>query len=151
MFYPLEDNADVEPHIFDEIKNAWDLILIIILLFLSLLSPYRMAFVEEEEAVWTVVQNIADIMFAVDIFVSFNTAFYDEGYLIVDNRKEIALEYLRSWFIIDMLAVIPFEFLFKKLTNFGEYNGIFKLLRISRMYKFVKLSRLIKILKIIRR
>jgi len=48
-------------------------------------------------------------MFFIDILVIFNCAFYDEEFLIVQNRKIIAKEYFKSWFTVDLLAIIPLE------------------------------------------
>lgn len=32
---------------------------------------------------------------------------------IVDDRKEIAINYLKGWFLLDVMAVIPFDILFE--------------------------------------
>ena len=90
-------------------------------------------------------------MFALDIFVAFNSAFYDEDYKVIDDRKIIARTYLKGWFLIDFFAIIPFEFLFKSLTNLGEYNGIIKIIRLAKIYKLIKLTRLIKMFKMFKR
>jgi potassium voltage-gated channel Eag-related subfamily H protein 8 len=48
-------------------------------------------------------------MFALDTILIFNTAFYNDEWDLIDNRKEISLTYIKSWFIIDLLAIIPFD------------------------------------------
>ena len=50
-----------------------------------------------------------DLMFLLDILVIFNCAFYDDEFVIVQNRKIIAKDYLQSWFAIDFLAIVPLE------------------------------------------
>lgn len=50
-----------------------------------------------------------DTFFLVDIFVNFNTAFYEQEYELVTSRKEIALNYLKSWFLLDFVSIIPTE------------------------------------------
>lgn len=50
-----------------------------------------------------------DLLFAIDIVVNFFCATQDENFKVIDNRKEIALHYLKGWFIIDALAIFPFE------------------------------------------
>jgi len=48
----------------------------------------RIAFGPINEPIgWEIVAIILDSMFLIDIFVNFNTAFYDDEYLIVQNRK----------------------------------------------------------------
>lgn len=46
-----------------------------------------------------------------DIFINFNTVITDEQMKIIDDRKVIAQHYLKSWFLIDVLAIIPFDLL----------------------------------------
>ena len=47
-------------------------------------------------------------MFLIDIIVSYPTAFYDDDFKIVDDRCIIATEYIRGWFLIDLLSIFPF-------------------------------------------
>ena len=53
---------------------------------------------------------IIDFFFLVDMILTFYSAFYDENLMIVDNKKQIAKRYLQGWFTIDLLAIIPFEY-----------------------------------------
>lgn len=50
-----------------------------------------------------------DGFFFIDIIVNFNSAFTNESYEIVDDRKKIAKSYLTSWFLVDFLSIVPFE------------------------------------------
>lgn len=43
-----------------------------------------------------------------DIVVTFNTGFYKKGYLVM-KRKEIIKNYLKTWFILDLLASFPYS------------------------------------------
>jgi len=52
-----------------------------------------------------------DVLFLVDILINFNTAYTSDAFDIVDDRKQIAKEYLQGWFTIDVLAIIPFDLL----------------------------------------
>ena len=56
---------------------------------------------------------IVDIFFSIDIIINFNTAILKDNDLfeIEDDRKKIAFTYIKSWFFIDLLSVIPFEIL----------------------------------------
>ena len=54
-----------------------------------------------------------DVSFLIDIFVTFNTAFYDHDNDMIDNRHTIASSYLFGWFTIDLVAIIPFDILLK--------------------------------------
>lgn len=41
----------------------------------------------------------------------FFTADYDDDEKLIVDKKKLALKYLKSWFILDILAVFPFEIL----------------------------------------
>lgn len=88
--------------------------------------PFNLAFYEEEDKgieelrgekkrfLWRTnwaysVDIIADFVFFVDIFITSLTAFYDdkEGALVTDN-KTIFKRYLKGWFVIDLIASLPY-------------------------------------------
>lgn len=50
-----------------------------------------------------------DFFFFIDILVNFNTAILNEEFEVTDDRWLIAKEYLNSWFIVDLLSIIPFD------------------------------------------
>ena len=48
-----------------------------------------------------------DVTFMIDVIVTFNTGFYKKGYLVM-KRKDIILNYIKTWFILDLLASFPY-------------------------------------------
>ena len=71
--------------------------------------PLNMAFDEAFGDDWDWVLAVIDLIFFTDVIVIFNTAFEDEDYRIIDDRKTIAISYLKNWFFIDIIAIIPFD------------------------------------------
>ena len=65
-----------------------------------------------------------------------------------DERAIIAKNYLKGWFTIDLLAIIPFDVILSNLQS--NANGILRIARVGRLYKLVKLTRLLRILKIMK-
>jgi len=63
---------------------------------------------KEEFGIWSYFENIFDGLFLIDIVVNFLSAYFDEDYILVDNLKPIAFNYLRTWLIIDVVAIFPF-------------------------------------------
>ncbi len=49
-----------------------------------------------------------DVSFMMDIVVTFNTGFYKKGYLVM-KRKDIILNYCKTWFFLDLLASFPYS------------------------------------------
>jgi len=90
----------------------------ICLLLTCLLVPFSMAFSDELDLIpsFILFMYIIDIFFSVDILIIFNTAIVeDDSFDIVDDRKKIALIYMKSWFLIDLLSVVPFDIIFESL------------------------------------
>ena len=57
-----------------------------------------------------------DIMFAIDIMVIFNSAYYTVDSDLIDSRATITKEYLTGWFLIDLFAIIPFDALLEAIN-----------------------------------
>ena len=81
--------------------------------------PFKLSFIPPGEAIpfWDTIDTIVDILFIMDLFVNFITAYEMRDGTIETRPKVIANRYLRSWFIVDFIACIPvdvFEPLFVK-------------------------------------
>jgi len=50
-------------------------------------------------------------MFIVDILINFRTTYVNANDEVVSNPGRIAVHYFRGWFIIDLVAAIPFDLL----------------------------------------
>ena len=91
----------------DAFKQKWDLFITTFLLFTAVVTPYRLAFYDLDDTTWIVIDTIVDFGFSIDIILNFFMAYYDDSEDIVDNRKRVALNYLKGWFIVDILSIIP--------------------------------------------
>ena len=140
MFYPE-----------DKRKADWDLWVTLILIFTCLSTPYLISFETESDA-WAVVNYLIDSCFLIDIIFNFNSAFQDDDFKIVEDRKVIACVYLKSWFPVDIVAIIPIDKLMGSASSDqgGGENKMLRLSRIGRMYKLIKLTRLLRVLKIVK-
>ncbi len=86
-----------------------------------------MCFGVHPEGAVLVFDTIIDVFFILDlcnidihlvdklIVVNFNTGFYRKG-IVVMKRKDIVLNYLKTWFLLDLLASFPYNWVF----NFDE-------------------------------
>lgn len=93
----------------DEFKGVWDVFMAMTLLFTCIATPLRVAFYETDNLQWTIINYIVDFAFFLDIFVSFNSAYYDQDFKIIEQRNEIAYKYFHGWFLLDLLSIFPFE------------------------------------------
>lgn len=83
-----------------------------ILMITCVLTPLDLAFTIETKSIFDNIPSfIIDLLFAIDILVIFNSAYYTEEMDIVEDRRTIICNYLKGWFIIDFLSIIPFDVL----------------------------------------
>lgn len=52
-----------------------------------------------------------DVTFIVDILINFRTTYVDIADEVESDPAKIAMHYLRGWFLIDLVAAIPFDLL----------------------------------------
>ena len=64
---------------------------------------------------------------------------------MVDKRSEIFKNYIKGWFSIDVVAILPFEMMFKTSSN---ANSLVRIARIGKLYKLIKIFRLLRLVKL---
>ena len=87
----------------------------IALIYIVITAPIAIGFElpvrSPAEALWWV-ELLIDLHFLVDIPLRFRTTFYDSrNGLLVDDSAKIVQRYLRTWFAVDVLSVLPFSYL----------------------------------------
>ena len=69
-----------------------------------------------------------------------------------ENRKRvIARNYLRGWFIIDIIAILPYSYIElayqEEAEASGSANQLFKALRLIRLAKLLRLTKMLPLLR----
>ena len=92
-------------------KIFWDLFVLVLLLLVCIIVPYRLAFYPETQSnAWVVLYLAMDFCFFLDIIVTFFTSVPDDSTCTeVTDRNEIARLYLKGWFWIDSISIFPFD------------------------------------------
>lgn len=85
-------------------KKAWNSIIIILLLQTALFVPYRTAFIDDGDAGLFYFELTVDMLFIVDVFINFLSAYYDKDSHVETRIGVICKEYMKSWFFIDIVA-----------------------------------------------
>jgi Ion transport protein len=57
------------------------------------------------------VYSTVDVTFVIDILINFRTTFVNGQDEVVSHPGRIAIHYLTGWFLIDLVAAIPFDLL----------------------------------------
>jgi len=89
-------------------KRYFDAALLIVTLFAALEVPMHLALKYPAPDWIRVINLIYPIIFTADIIVTFFTSITIDGEEVT-SKKTIAIKYLRSWFIIDLIAAVPFD------------------------------------------
>jgi len=122
-------------------KKIWDLLIAILILYSAIITPYEIAFSDSNKSSWF--EILIDIFLAFDIVLTFFSAYTDEEENLVKNHKKIIKKYLKSWFIIDIISVLPLNNLFKS----GKYSGLTKISKLPKLYRLIKLTKLLRMTK----
>lgn len=87
----------------------------ILLLFVSIVVPVRLAFSNDDPIEWILIYAIVDAAFLLDIIFTFFTSYTDPvTNLEVTDHKRIALNYVKGgWLIFDILSIIPLDYIIK--------------------------------------
>lgn len=125
------------------LKTVWDLAAGVCISCQAMIIPIFLAF-EPISTDWLFLDLAMLAFFAADIFLSFNLAFYELGALVTD-RKRIAINYLRGWCLLDVLATFPLDMVVR--GDFVSGNGISVFISV-KLFRFTKVLRLLRIVKL---
>ncbi|KAM8731444.1 voltage-gated inwardly rectifying potassium channel KCNH2 isoform 2-T2 [Acanthopagrus schlegelii] len=132
-------------------KAVWDWLILLLVIYTAILTPYSAAFLlndQEEVAMQSciyscsplnVVDLIVDIMFIIDILINFRTTYVNSNDEVVSHPVRIAVHYFKGWFLIDMVAAIPFDLLIYR--NGEETTTLIGLLKTARLLRLVRVAR----------
>ena len=99
----------------NKIKVTWDFWCIICVLVVAFCVPYRLAFGLKDSNPYNIIEWITTMSFVADIFLCFLTETFDEEkYTTVSEYRQIAILYLRGWFLFDVFSIIPFDLILSK-------------------------------------
>ena len=124
-------------------RIVWDLGTLVAVVFIAVVLPYRLAFKVEAArgSGWWHVENALDALFMVDVVLNFRTGYYDADGALVMGARPVAVNYLKSWFLLDFVSSAPLDLLFG--PSFANLNAA-KLLKVGKLMKVMKLLRLSK-------
>ena len=94
-------------------KIYWDIFIILLLIIVCTIIPWRLAF-DKDTIGWEIAYYVIDLCFLIDMILTFYTTVPSQEHMQeIYDKKTIAQLYLKSWFMIDLLSIIPFDSLLK--------------------------------------
>ncbi|TNN07019.1 Potassium voltage-gated channel subfamily H member 6 [Schistosoma japonicum] len=91
-------------------------------------------------ALLSTVDILVDVMFIIDILINFRTTYVNKNDEVVSHPKRIAAHYIKGWFIIDLVAAIPFDLLFFRTAG-DQPTALTGLLKSARLLRLVGIVR----------
>ena len=68
-------------------KAFWDYLQLVVILYISMTAPFKVAFVEDYEyLLWDLFDHLIDIIILVDIILTFFTPYYNSNHKLVTNK-----------------------------------------------------------------
>ncbi|XP_043498065.1 potassium voltage-gated channel subfamily H member 2 isoform X3 [Polistes fuscatus] len=133
-------------------KAVWDWVILLLVMYTAIFTPYVAAFVLSEpdynskkskkygDDPIVIIDFIVDVTFIVDIIINFRTTFVNRNDEVVSHPGKIAVHYLKGWFIIDLVAAIPFDLLIVS-SDTDETTTLIGLLKTARLLRLVRVAR----------
>nr|XP_012139354.1 PREDICTED: potassium voltage-gated channel subfamily H member 2 isoform X2 [Megachile rotundata] len=140
-------------------KAVWDWVILLLVMYTAIFTPYIAAFELSDpdynsrknkkysDDPIVIIDFIVDVTFIVDIIINFRTTFVNSNDEVVSHPAKIAVHYLKGWFIIDLVAAIPFDlFLVGSHTDElgldkDETTTLIGLLKTARLLRLVRVAR----------
>ncbi|XP_033342344.2 potassium voltage-gated channel protein ether a go-go isoform X6 [Megalopta genalis] len=134
------------PHIllhYCAFKAIWDWIILCLTFYTAIMVPYNVAFKNKtsEDVSLLVVDSIVDVIFFIDIVLNFHTTFVGPGGEVVSDPKVIRMNYLKSWFVIDLLSCLPYD-VFNAFDH--DEDGIGSLFSALKVVRLLRLGRVVR-------
>ncbi|XP_058465594.1 potassium voltage-gated channel subfamily H member 8 isoform X2 [Malaya genurostris] len=118
-------------------KGCWDWMILVATFYVAVAVPYNAAFAKTDRL--TMASDvIVEALFIVDILVNFRTTYVSRKGEVVSDSKSIAVNYLRGWFVVDLLAALPFDHLYASNVISGEESHI-HLVKLTRLLRLARL------------
>ena len=131
-------------------RLKWDIFVSLLIVYSTVVVPFRICFEVELQPMEQILEYVlVDLVFLLDIFLTFRTAFYDDDEVLVTQWKPIAVRYLRTWFVVDTLSTLPIDGIVSAFVDNAARTDLnaLKIVRILRLVRLIKLIRLLKLAK----
>eukprot|EP00736_Rhodelphis_marinus_P010082 Rmarinus@m.20675 len=127
-------------------KLAWDLVVLLAVVYTAIALPFFFAFSVNGSTAGLVVYIIIEFIFSADLLINLRTAFVSSGDVegfpvgaLVTSQRLIMRNYLRSWFFVDFISLIPFEYILPLGEHYARLVGLLKCIRLLRMRRILTL------------
>ncbi|XP_031422586.1 potassium voltage-gated channel subfamily H member 4a isoform X2 [Clupea harengus] len=131
-------------------KALWDWLILFATFYVAVTVPYNVCFSTPEDSDHgnddcestsrsTIVSDIAvEMLFILDIVLNFRTTYVSESGQVVYDARSICLHYLATWFILDVIASLPFDLLYALNITVTSLVHLLKTVRLLRLLRLLQ-------------
>lgn len=137
--------------------NRWDVVTALALLFTATFTPFEISFLGTAglKSFRFFLNRVIDAIFTFDLCLNFFVMFPQQKSVVesvywVDDLKIIMLNYLKGWFTIDLISILPFWILDYTSGCASDMQST-NLLRLVRLMRCIKMIRLVRASRIVKR
>jgi len=133
--------------------KAWEVFVMAVLCVVAIMAPVQVAVLPSPTEVdaLLVINCVIDLIFAMDMTLQFFVMYQHQTNLGIQwefRQRYIACRYLKSWFPLDIISLIPFDFIsFVSASDSISQAKAIKLVRLLRLLKLVRLCRTLRLFR----
>lgn len=145
LLWPLQPNG--------KFRSIWETIAFAFIMYETIVVPFEIGFEIDVQNSLLTFEIVKDCFFLLDILLTFHTAYLYQGNMVT-NHRQIAKNYLMSWFIPDIIAMIASRWMtitgvtpeeIRRYNN-GELEDSVRYIRIVMLLRVLRVGRLKNIL-----
>ncbi|XP_061885257.1 potassium voltage-gated channel subfamily H member 8 [Entelurus aequoreus] len=122
-------------------KAGWDWLILLATFYVAVTVPYNVCFIGDDDDLTrsTTVSDIAvEILFILDIVFNFRTTYVSKSGQVIFDARQICIHYLTTWFIIDLVAALPFDLLYAFKVSVVSVVHLLKTVRLLRLLRLLQ-------------
>ncbi|XP_046875665.1 potassium voltage-gated channel subfamily H member 8 [Hypomesus transpacificus] len=125
---------------FSTFKAGWDWLILLATFYVAVTVPYNVCFIGDDDLTRsTTVSDIAvEILFIIDIVFSFRTTYVSKSGQVIFDARLICIHYMTTWFIIDLVAALPFDLLYAFKVSVVSVVHLLKTVRLLRLLRLLQ-------------
>uniref|UniRef100_A0A8C4TGH7 Voltage-gated delayed rectifier potassium channel KCNH8 n=1 Tax=Erpetoichthys calabaricus TaxID=27687 RepID=A0A8C4TGH7_ERPCA len=121
-------------------KAGWDWLILLATFYVAVTVPYNVCFIGDDDLTRsTTVSDIAvEILFIIDIIFNFRTTYVSKSGQVIFEARLICIHYVTTWFIIDLIAALPFDLLYAFNVTVVSLVHLLKTVRLLRLLRLLQ-------------
>ncbi|XP_056306417.1 potassium voltage-gated channel subfamily H member 4a [Danio aesculapii] len=131
-------------------KAMWDWLILLATFYVAVTVPYNVCFSTPDDSQLespdcdsssrtTIVSDIAvEMLFILDIILNFRTTYVGPAGQVVYDTRSICLHYCTTWFILDLIAALPFDLLYLFNISVTSLVHLLKTVRLLRLLRLLQ-------------